>query len=406
VSALAPDERGVPPAAAARPRPPFTEEHEARRTELRAYVERELRPRAAAYERERWFPDELFTELAAHGLLGLKYPRELGGEGGDHLDDAVFVEELARCGSGGLAAAIGAHTGIATPPVWKFGTPDQHARLLVPAIRGERIAALGITEPGAGSDVASIRTTARPVDGGWVVNGAKTYITNGVRADFVVTAVKTTGEGGHRGLSFLILERGMEGFTTSRKLEKLGWHASDTGELAFADVFVPHENLLGEENQGFYLIMANFQWERLLMALGATGAIEATLERTVALGRERAGNGGSGGGQAVRHAIAEMATALETSRAITYEALRLFHHGHDAIRPVTMAKLVTQRACYEAAETALRLHAETGLYAWADADEPDPLAELDRAARDARLGPIGGGTDEIMKEILAKGMGL
>jgi acyl-CoA dehydrogenase len=402
VSILAPDDRGLPPAQAARPRPPFTEEHEARRAELRAYVERELRPAAPRYERERWFPNDVFTDLAAHGLLGLKYPRELGGEGGDHLDDAIFVEELARCGSGGLAAAIGAHTGIATPPVWKFGTPDQHERFLVPAIRGQKIAALGITEPGAGSDVASIRTVAKPVDGGWLVNGAKTYITNGVRADFVVTAVKTTGEGGHRGLSFLILERGMDGFSVAGKLEKLGWHASDTGELAFDDVFVPAENLLGEENQGFYLIMANFQWERLLMALGATGAMQALLERTVAL----ADAGEGGGGQAVRHAVAEMATELETARALTYEALRLFHHGHDAIRQVTMAKLVTQRACYEAAETALRLHAPTGLYAWDGADEAGPLAELDRAARDARLGPIGGGTDEIMKEILAKGMGL
>jgi acyl-CoA dehydrogenase len=400
VSILAPDARGLPPPQAARPLPPFTEEHEARRAELRAYVERELRPAAPRYERERWFPNDVFTDLAAHGLLGLKYPRELGGEGGDHLDDAIFVEELARCGSGGLAAAIGAHTGIATPPVWKFGTPDQHERFLVPAIRGEKIAALGITEPGAGSDVASIRTVAKPADGGWLVNGAKTYITNGVRADFVVTAVKTTGEGGHRGLSFLILERGMDGFSVAGKLEKLGWHASDTGELAFDDVFVPAENLLGGENQGFYLIMANFQWERLLMALGATGAMQALLERTIALAEE------GGGGQAVRHAVAEMATELETARALTYEALRLFHHGHDAIRQVTMAKLVTQRACYEAAETALRLHAPTGLYSWDGAEETSPLAELDRAARDARLGPIGGGTDEIMKEILAKGMGL
>ncbi len=405
MSTVARDERGLPGAATPRPLPPFTEVHETRRIDLRAYVERELRPHAPRYERERWFGNEVFTSLAADGLLGLKYPRELGGEGGDHLDDAIFVEELGRCGSGGLAAAIGAHTGIATPPVWKFGTADQHERFLVPAIRGEKIAALGITEPGAGSDVASIRTTAKPVDGGWVVNGAKTYITNGVRADFVVTAVKTTGEGGHHGLSFLILERGMEGFTVSRKLEKLGWHASDTAELAFGDVFVPTENMLGEENRGFYLIMANFQWERLLMALGATGAMQALLERTLTLASRGALDAGDGR-QALRHAIAEMATKLETGRALTYEALRLFHHGHDAIRQVTMAKLVTQRSCYEIAETAFRLHAQSGLYAWPGEEDSETLAELDRAARDARLGPIGGGTDEVMKEILSKGMGL
>jgi acyl-CoA dehydrogenase len=379
--------------------PPFTEEHERRRAELRAYVEGELRPRAAEYERERWFPSELFRELGERGLLGLKYPRELAGQGGDHVDDAVLCEELSRCGSGGLAAAIGAHTGIATPPLWRFGTPEQQRRFLVPAIRGERIAALGITEPGAGSDVAGIRTTAKRVEGGYMVNGAKTFITNGVRADFVVTAVKTTHEGGHHGLSFLVIERGAQGFTVSRKLDKLGWHASDTGELAFQDVFVPDDNLLGEENRGFYLIMANFQWERLLMALGAVGGMQAAIERTLAVAPDQPG-------QAFRHAVAEMALRLESGRALTYHALRRFHAGEDAVREVTMAKLATQRGCYEVAETALRLCAERGLYARPGEPAAEAAAELDRAARDARLGPIGGGTDEIMREILGRQLGL
>jgi len=392
------EERGFPPAAPGRPLPPFTAGHERFRAELRNYVENELRPRAAEYERERWFPSELFAELGDRGLLGLKYPRELGGGGGDHLDDAVLCEELARCGSGGLAAAIGAHTGIATPPIWRFGTPDQHERFLVPAIRGEKIAALGITEPGAGSDVAGIRTTAQRVDGGWRVNGSKTFITNGVRAGFVVTAVKTTREGGHHGLSFLIIERGSEGFSVSRKLEKLGWHASDTAELAFDDVFVPDENLLGDENRGFYLIMANFQWERLLMALGAVGGMQAALERALALAPARPR-------EAFRHAVAEMALTLESGRAVTLHALRRFHAGEDAVREVTMAKLATQRGCYEVAETALRLCAERGLHSRPGEPAADALAELDRAARDARLGPIGGGTDEIMKEILGRQLG-
>jgi acyl-CoA dehydrogenase len=314
------------------------------------------------------------------GLLGLKYPHEYGGRGGDHLDDAVLSEELSRCGSGGLAAGIGAHVGIATPPVWRFGTEDQKERFLAPAIRGELIAALGITEPGAGSDVAGIRTFARRVDGGYVVNGSKTFITNGVRADFVVTAVKTTEEGGHQGLSFLILEREMEGYTVSRKLEKLGWWASDTGELAFADVFVPEENLLGEENRGFYLIMANFQWERLLMALGAVGSMERMLERLVA------------GGTGPRHLVAEIAVKHEASRCLTYHALRRFANDGDALREVTEAKLLSQRAAFEVADLAFRL---------SGGDE-----EITRAMRDTRLGPIGGGTDEVMKEILAKQLGL
>ncbi|HEV2874672.1 MAG TPA: acyl-CoA dehydrogenase family protein, partial [Thermoleophilaceae bacterium] len=194
-------------AAARAPTPPFTERHEALRGEIRRFVAGELRPHAGEWERAGWFPNEVFPRMGELGLLGLKYPREYGGRGGDHLDDAVLSEELSCCGSGGVSAGIGAHVSIATPPVAQFGTEDQKARFLAPAIRGERIAALGITEPGAGSDVAGIRSFARRVDGGYVVNGSKTYITNGVRADFVVTAVKTTEEGGHQGLSFLILER-------------------------------------------------------------------------------------------------------------------------------------------------------------------------------------------------------
>ena len=368
-----------------RPIPPFTDEHEDLRKAIRGFIERELRPHAQEWEDARWFPDEVFTRMAELGYLGLKYPEELGGQGGDHVHDAVLSEELPRAGSGGLSAGVGAHIGIATPPIWKFGTDDQKRRFLEPAIRGEKIAALGITEPDAGSDVAGLRTFARRVDGGWVVNGSKTFITNGVRADYVVTAVKTTEEGGHQGLSFLLIEKEMEGFSVSRKLEKLGWHASDTAELAFEDVFVPEENLLGEENRGFYLIVANFQWERLLMALGAVGSMDAVIERTVA--------SMNGTGQALRHKLAEMAIKLEASRNLTYHALRLFAAGQDATREVTEAKLLSQRAAYEVAGDALQIRGE-----------PDP--ELERVLRDTRLGPIGGGTDEIMKEILGKQLGL
>ena len=394
------------------PIPPFTAEHERLRAEIRSFIEAELRPLAGRWERERWFPNEVFERLAERGYLGLKYPREYGGTGGGYLADAVLTEELPRCGSGGLAAGIGAHNGIATPPIWQFGTEEQKRRWLVPAIRGEKIAALGITEPGAGSDVAGIRTHARREDGGWVVNGAKTYITNGVRADFVVTAVKTTPEGGHRGLSFLVVERGIEGYSVSRKLDKLGWDASDTAELAFQDVFVPEENLLGEENRGFYLIMANFGWERLLMALGAVGSMQLSIERLL----ERAGAGEGNGsareerasapdrhGPSRREEVAELATRLETGRAITYEALRLFTSGHEAVREVTIAKLKTQRDCFEVADAALGIAARRPGGGGA---ERQAMAELERAARDARLGPIGGGTDEIMKEILGRQLGL
>jgi acyl-CoA dehydrogenase len=359
--------------------PPFTEAHERFRSEAREFVLGELRPCADEWEEARWFPDDVFRALAARGWLGLSY-------GGDRVADAVLVEELARCGSGGVAAGICAHLHIATPPIFSFGTEAQRERWLAPAMRGETIGALAITEPDAGSDVAALRTRAVPVEDGWLVSGAKTYITNGVRAGFYVVAVRTgeAGPGGvppesrHRGVSLLVVDRGPG--ITARPLSKLGWRASDTAELAFDEVFVPHEALLGEEGRGFYLVMANFQWERLVMALGAVGAMRRTLER-VAVELQ-------GTGQATRHRIAELATRAEAGTALTYHALRRHLTGADAVREVTMAKLATQRTNFELQDECLRLVG------------PDP--ELERAAHDARLGPIGGGTDEIMRELLSR----
>ena len=376
--------------------PPFAEEHEALRESIRGFIARELRPHATEWEDAHWFPDEVFTTCAAQGLLGLKYEERWGGQGGGYLHEAVLAEELARCGSGGLAAGIGAHVNIATPPIWKFGTDDQKERYLRPAIAGEKIGALAITEPDAGSDVAGIKTHAQRVDGGWLVNGSKMFITNGVRAHFWVTAVKTKAEGGHHGISFLIVDKG-EGVEASA-IEKLGWHASDTGLISFQDVFVPEENLLGEENKGFYLIMANFQWERLLMALGAVGAMRVAYEKTAAYAKERNAFGRPlTGHQALRHKLADVATAAYTGQAVTYDALRRFVAGEDATQQVTMAKLVTQRACFDVMDTCLQIHGGAGYM---------KEYEIERMARDARLGPIGGGTDEIMREILSKTLAL
>jgi acyl-CoA dehydrogenase len=378
------------------PVPPFTDEHEALRESIRSFIAAELRPHASEWEDAHWFPDEVFTTLAGQGLLGLKYEERWGGQGGGYLHEAVFAEELSRCGSGGLAAGIGAHVNIATPPIWKFGTDDQKERYLRPAIAGEKIGALAITEPDAGSDVAGIKTNAKRVDGGWLVNGSKMFITNGVRADFYVTALKTTGEGGHHGLSFLIVDK-TDGVSASA-IEKLGWHASDTGLIAFEDVYVPEENLLGRENEGFYLIMANFQWERLLMALGAVGAMRVAFEKTAAFAKERTAFGKPlTGHQVLRHKLADVATAVYTGQAVTYDALRRFVAGEDAVQEVTMAKLVTQRACFDVMDTCLQIHGGAGYM---------KEYEIERMARDARLGPIGGGTDEIMREILGKTLGL
>jgi acyl-CoA dehydrogenase len=381
------------------PPPPFTEEHEDLRESIRGFLDRELAPHAQRWEADEWFPDEVFEKLAAQGLLGLKYPTEYGGQGGDHLHEAVLVEEMARIGSGGTAAGIGAHVNIATPPIWKFGTEEQKRRYLAPAIRGERIGALAITEPDAGSDVASLRTRAEPVDGGWVVNGEKTYITNGVRAHFMVTAVKTketSPPARHHGISFLIVDRGKG--VSSSKLKKLGWNASDTATIAFDDVFVPEHNLLGEVNEGFRLIMANFQWERLAMALGAVGAMRLAYERTAAYARERTTFGRPlSKHQTIRHKLADLATSAYTARCVAYDALRRFHAGEEPLMQVTMAKLLTQRASYELMDECLQIHGGMGYMGehWAQ-----------RAARDARLGPIGGGSDEIMREILGRVLGL
>jgi acyl-CoA dehydrogenase len=379
--------------------PPFTDEHEQLRETINRWVSTEIAPHVDEWETAREFPRDLYNRAAELGFLGLKYPVELGGQGGDYVHDAVWAEELAAAGaSGGVGAGLGAHTGIATPPVYRFGTSDQHERFLRPAIAGERIAALGITEPGAGSDVASIRTFARKVDGGYVVNGSKTFITNGVRADFLVCAVKTTEGGGHQGLSFLILERDMPGYEVVTKLEKMGWHSSDTGELSFTDVEVPEENLLGEENRGFYLIMENFAWERLLMSLGAVGAMRRLLQTAIEYATDREAFGRPiGKFQVIRQKIAEIGVKAEVGRALTYHALRVYLSGDNAIPDVTKAKLFTQRACVEVADEVVQI---LGGYGY--------MREygVERALRDARLGPIGGGTDEIMKEILGRQLGL
>ena len=378
------------------PQPPFNDEHEQLRESIRGFIDRELAPHAQDWEQEEWFPNEIFGALAEQGLLGLKYPVELGGQGGDYLHEAVLCEELARIGSGGTAAGIGAHVNIATPPIWKFGTEAQQERYLRPAIAGEKIGALGITEPGAGSDVAAIATRAERVDSGWVVSGEKTYITNGVRADFIVTAVKTKQTTPparhHHDISFLIVDRG-EGIE-SAKLKKLGWAASDTATIAFKDVYVPEENLLGELNGGFKLIMANFQWERLAMALGAVGAMRLACERTTEFARERTAFGRPlAGHQAIGHKLADLVAKAYQARCVTYDALRRFVAGEDPLREVTMAKLLTQRASYELMDECLQIHGGAGY-----------MRELwvERATRDARLGPIGGGSDEIMREILGR----
>lgn len=376
----------------------FNEEHALFRRSVRRFVEQELRPNARVWEEAQEFPLALYKRCGELGYFGLRWPEEWGGTDAGALYDAVFTEELARCGSGGVAAGLGAHTAIAMPPIGIFGTQAQKQRFLVPGIRGEKIGALAITEPDAGSDVANLRTRCER-DGEWLqLNGAKTFITNGVRANFYVVAVKTAPEGGHAGLSMVLVEKDTPGFSVANKLDKLGWRASDTAELVFEDCRVPAENLLGEWNQGFLQIMANFQWERLAMALGAVATSALVLEEATKYASERHAFGRAiAKFQVTRHKLAEMTCELEAARQLTYHALRLYAAGEDAFTEVAIAKKVATEMACRITDQALQLHGGNGYMMEYD---------VQRHWRDARLGPIGGGTSEIMLEIIAKRMGL
>ena len=359
-------------------------------------MQNELRPHADEWEQARWFPNEVFGWLAEQGYIGLKFPTEYGGDS-DVIADAVFCEELAWCGSGGLAAGIGAHGGIALPPIWKFGTEEQKQRYLVPGIRGEKIAALAITEPDAGSDVASIRTLAQ--------EGRRRL--HRQRLEDVHHRRLSRGRDRHGGQDDLggrppraLVPDHRAGRRRRVDARSRRWAGTrpTPRRSRFDDVFVPDENLLGEENAGFYLIMANFQWERLLMALGAVGGMQVAFEKTLKYALERKAFGKAiGHHQAIRHKLAEIAVTIEAGRDVTYSALRRYVAGEDAVREVTIAKLATQRAAFDVIDTCLQIHGGNGY-----------MVEygIERAARDARLGPIGGGTDEIMKEVLGRSLGL
>ncbi|MEW5738072.1 MAG: acyl-CoA dehydrogenase family protein [Myxococcota bacterium] len=376
----------------------FTEEHEAFRQTVRTFIEREVKPHVVKWEEAEEFPRELYFKAAELGLFGLKYEEAWGGTNAGFLYEAVATEELSKCGSGGVAAGLGAQMTIATGPIHSFGTDAQKRRFLAPAIKGEKIGAFAVTEPGAGSDVAGLRTVARRDGDHYVLNGAKTYITSGVRADYVIVAVKTDTSKGHKGLSMIIVEKGTPGFSVAKKLKKLGWRASDTAELVFEDCRVPRENLLGPEGNGFAQIMGNFQWERLSLALGAIGAAEDILQNVTAYVRERQAFGQAVAKfQVVKHRLADMATELEAARQLTYHALRLHAAGEWALGQTAMAKKLATEMCCRLADQSLQLHGGAGYMMEFD---------IQRHWRDARLGPIGGGTSEIMNEIIAKSLGL
>jgi alkylation response protein AidB-like acyl-CoA dehydrogenase len=377
----------------------FTDEHDALRAGVREFVERRLAPHAEEWERDGDWPyREVFREAGQVGLFGAKYQEAYGGTGPDLVADAIITEELTGAGAAGVAAAIGAHKDLGSYYVFRFGNEQQRQRWLVPSIAGELIGALAVTEPNAGSDVASMTTRARRDDDHWVIDGAKTYITNGPIADYVVVAARTDPDaGGHEGISLFVVERGAPGFTSSR-VETVGWRTSHTGELVFEDCRVPAGALLGEEGRGFVHIMQNFQWERISMALAAVAAARRTLELGRDYGREREAFGRPiGTFQVWRHRFADLATEIEAAQSLTYHALRKIVAREDAVREVSMAKWLTAELDWFVADEVLQIHGGYGFMR----EFP-----IERVWRDARLGPIGGGTTEIMKELIGRSYGL
>ncbi|MEA2486678.1 MAG: acyl-CoA dehydrogenase [Actinomycetota bacterium] len=375
----------------------FSDEHDELRAQVRTVVEKELAPHAEEWERAEEFPKKVFRRLGELGLFGMKFPEDVGGSGPDFLADAVITEELVGCHSGGVSASLGAHKDLACLYLYNFGTPAQHERWLRPAIEGRLVGGLAVTEPDAGSDVASLKCSAKRDGDHWVINGSKLFISNGAWADFIVVAAKTDKDAGHAGLTLFVVDAGTPGFE-ARRIPMLGWRTGQTAELSFNEVRVPDEVRLGDEGGGFYAIMRNFAWERLAMALGATAGAARTyqLARAYALDRSAFGRP-VGKFQVWRHRFADMATRIEAARALTYSALRRYVDGENPIKEVAMAKLYATELAFHVADECVQIHGGYG-YMMEFAAQ--------RAWRDSRLGPIGGGTSEIMKEIIGRTYGL
>jgi acyl-CoA dehydrogenase len=376
----------------------FTPEHRSFRATVRRFVESEIAPHVDAWEAAGGFPRSLWRRCGELGLLGLGHDDVVGGTpSADVFHLLVLAEELAigaRCGGVGATLMT---TYIATPPVRLLGTAEQQRRFLPRVIAGEWVAALGITEPDAGSDVAGIRTRAVRRGDVWVVNGTKTFITCGAGADWVATAVRT-GEPGHGGISLLVIPTDTPGFSVVRKLDKMGWRCSDTAELAFQDCAVPAENLLGRENEGFKAIMANFQTERLMLAtLAWAGAALALREATEYARARHAFGGPLSEKQVIRHKLARMATLVDVAREYVRRVAYRFRGGDDCTTEVSMAKNFAYEAAASVIDDAVQIHGGAGFMTG---------TVVERLYRDHRVLGIGGGTQEIMNEIIARRMGL
>ena len=383
----------------------FTQEHDDLRESMKAWVLKEVFPNRNEYEKNYW-PSELMKRAGELGYLGLCFPEEYGGQGGDYYYSLVRAECMSYSGTGGLNMGFAVQTDMVLPPVHLLGTEEQKQKYLVPGIKGEKIGCLGITEPGAGSDVAGIRTTAIRDGDEFVINGSKTFITNAPRADFIVLVAKTDPQADppHSGMSLLLVDLKDEdgnptpGFSVSAELEKLGMHSSDTGEIAFEDVRVPVESLLGEEGKGFYHISWELQGERMVAAAGCVAGAERMFERTLEYAKEREAFGRPiGKFQAIRHKFAEMATKIEAGKQFNYATAWRFANGEYPVREISEVKLFTSQMCCEVADECVQIHGGYGYM---------KEYEIERAYRDVRLNRIGAGTDEIMLDVIGRSYGL
>jgi alkylation response protein AidB-like acyl-CoA dehydrogenase len=375
--------------------PVLTDDHEALRTTVRRFVDTEVRPFVDEWEQAGAFPDELFRRCGELGFLGLHYPSRWGGSDGDLATGLVFVEELARCGAGAIPMAISVQSHMASPALAEFGTDDQRERWLRPAIAGTKIGAIAITEPDAGSDVASIATRAVRGGDAWRINGRKMFITNGVRADWLTLVAKTDPDAGHHGVSLFLVDTKLPGVSVSRRLDKLGMHSSDTAEIALDDVAVPASELIGvEPGRGFQQLMWQLQYERLAGAAACVGHAAHVLDKTIAYARERQTFGRPiAQHQVIAHRLADCATELAAARALFYDTIWAVIGGEYPVVEISMCKKYCAQVQNRITDACVQI--------WGGAGYLEETG-IPRAFRDARLQRIGGGTDEIMNEVIAK----
>ncbi len=371
----------------------FTEEHEFFRKSFQDFLQKEVVPHIEKWEETGHIERFIWEKVGEMGYFGINYPEAYGGMDLDLFYTVIFLEELQKINSGGFAAAMWAHAYLAMTHLNKEANHEQKEKYLAPSITGKKIGCLCITEPFGGSDVSGMRSTAVKKGDSYILNGSKTFITNGVHSDYLIVAAKTAPELGNKGISIFVVDRDMPGVSAT-KLDKLGWRASDTGEIAFDNVEVPAENLMGEENQGFPYIMQHFALERLVMAINAHARSEYALEYTIQYMKDRTAFGQSiSKFQALRHKIAQLSAEVEVCKTFNYATAKQLNDGEYVVKEATMAKLTSTKVADDVMYECLQL---LGGYGYM---EEYPLARL---LRDSRLGPIGGGTSEILREIIAK----